>query len=96
MRTSKTQIERVFNNICKLTNSTKDNPENQYYLAIDFASCYGGYRLVNVRKESGAHYGAFGKSSTYPRMKASEFLLYLEGIEAGLKFNNNKDILVCS
>lgn len=39
------------------------------YLFIEYASNYGGYRIVNVGVNNGAHYGAFGGNSTESRLK---------------------------
>lgn len=56
------------------------------YLCLDYASIYGGYRVAFVGVKNGAHYGALGMSSAESRMKASEMLRTLEGIEFGLEY----------
>lgn len=56
------------------------------YLWLDYASIYGGYRVVFVGVKNGAHYGALGMSSIEDRMKASDMLRKLEGIEFGLEY----------
>lgn len=56
-----------------------------YRYAADFASCYGGYRLVAINPENGGHAGAFGKSSCCNRMQRKDFIAYLDGLLAGLK-----------
>lgn len=38
----------------------------RYY--IEYESSYGGYRLVLIKNESGAHYGCFGGSGTEKRV----------------------------
>jgi hypothetical protein len=64
--------------------------QNGYKYRIDFASCYGGYRLVSVNPKNGGHNGAFGESSIAPRMPRKEFIAYLNGLLNGLKYNNLK------
>ena len=59
-----------------------------YKYAIDFASCYGGYRLVSVNPKNGGHYDAFGKSSCCARVPRKAFIAYLDGLLAGL--NNDR------
>jgi hypothetical protein len=77
---NKKMIERKFENICKLTKSSQING----HLAIDYASVYGGYRLVFVENDSYVQWGCFGLSSVEPRKNAKEFYSLLQGIEAGL------------
>jgi hypothetical protein len=79
-RINKKQIDRQFEILKELTGETKG-----YHLFIDYASIYGGYRLVNVKEENGAHFGAFGQSSACPRMSAKEFYAYLAGLIEGIK-----------
>jgi hypothetical protein len=50
------------------------------YLWMDFASSYGGYRLVMVDVSSGGHYGAFNQSSCCRRMSKKEMVAYLNGL----------------
>lgn len=50
------------------------------YLTIDFASCYGGYRLVMVDVKNGGHYGVFGQSSCCSRISKKEMVCYLNGL----------------
>lgn len=59
------------------------------YLNLEYAACYGGYRLVRVNVSNGSHSGAFGGSSVETRLKASEMAAYLRGILSGLSFNPN-------
>lgn len=61
------------------------------FLQVEYASCYGGYRLVMVNVQGGGYSGAFGKSSCCPRMKLSHFVAYLDGLEYGFHYaNRNK------
>ena len=60
---------------------------NGYKYIIDFASCYGGYRLVSVNPKNGGHNGAFGESSCCPRVSKKEFIAYLDGLLAGLNID---------
>lgn len=55
------------------------------YLFIEHAASYGGYRLVNVGVNNGAHYGAFGGNGCEARLKYKEMVIKLEGILAGLE-----------
>ena len=81
----KKEIELKFNQLTLLTGLNKK--ENcKEYLGLDFAACYGGYRLVMIQSGSGGHYGAFGKSSACSRMKAKEFICYLDGLIEGIEF----------
>lgn len=59
-------------------------------IKVDFAACYGGYRLVKVIK-GGAHAGCFGKSSTCNRIPVKEFSAYLDGLIYGFEQNNVKN-----
>lgn len=61
---------------------------NERYLFIEYASAYGGYRLVNVGVNNGAHYGAFGNNGCESRLKYKEMVIKLEGILAGLNCLN--------
>ena len=59
--------------------------QNGYKYRIDFASCYGGYRLVSVNPKNGGHSDAFGKSSCCARVPRKAFIAYLDGLLSGLK-----------
>lgn len=48
-------------------------------LFADYASVYGGYRLVQLN-EAGGHFGVFGQSSCCERVNAKSFNLYLDGL----------------
>lgn len=65
-------------------NSIAPHPRGYRY-AADFASFYGGYRLVAVNPENGGHSDAFGKSSCCKRVSRKEFIAYLDGLLAGMK-----------
>lgn len=54
-------------------------------LYAEFASHYGGWRLVRIG-EYGAHYGAFGESSCCKRMQSKAFLAYVNRLVNGLNF----------
>lgn len=62
------------------------------YLQLEYAACYGGYRVVNVKIGNGAHYGAFGMSSCVKRLSFTEMYHMLSGILIGLEMN--KEVLV--
>ena len=61
---------------------------HERYLFIEYAAGYGGYRLVNVGVNNGAHYGAFGWNGCESRLKYKEMVIKLEGILAGLNCLN--------
>jgi hypothetical protein len=95
MRTTKNQIESKLQYIAKLANLPTSKQQaiemkQDRYLHCEYASCYGGYRLINVDVESGGHFGAFGLSSTMGRLKANEFYNFLNGIESTLQYSKNK------
>lgn len=58
---------------------------HERYLYLQNAPSYGGWRLVNVGVNNGAHYGAFGGNGCEPRLKYKEMVIKLEGILAGLE-----------
>lgn len=57
------------------------------YLSFENAACYGGYRLIMVGVNNGAHYGAFQWGSTEPRVKPAVFADRLNALIVGLEFN---------
>lgn len=57
-----------------------------YYLALEYASHYGGYRLVYIDIVNGSHRGAFGESSICSRRSLKEMTAYLNGVYNGAKF----------
>jgi len=60
------------------------------YLTTEYASHYGGYRLVRVRTVSGGHCAPFkGMSDVEGRKKASEMETYLRGILIGMGIKSN-------
>lgn len=84
------RIENLIAELAKaagLSNNKKQAIENnqEQYLTYENAAIYGGYRLIMVGVSNGGHYGAFGFSSTEPRVKGPVFIVKLEGILAGLK-----------
>lgn len=54
------------------------------FLYLENAPVYGGYRLVSVKVDSGAHFGALGYSSICARMKATTMYIALDGILKGI------------
>lgn len=78
--------KQYINRLLKRIEELKPAKEGFIY-QIDHAPIYGGYRLVMVKVENGAHYGAFNGNGTEPRMTAKEFVGYLSGIVAGLEAN---------
>ena len=76
------QIEKKVDEL----NRIAPHPDGYRY-KFDFIARYGGYRLFASDTE-GTHYGAFGESSCCPRMPRREFIAYLNGLLAGLKWKN--------
>lgn len=62
------------------------------YLFIEYAATYGGYRLVNVGIDNGAHYGAFGGNGTEGRVNAKMMELKLRSLIAGLEYARTNKI----
>lgn len=56
-----------------------------YYLELEYASHYGGYRLINVNITNGGHRGAFGESASCSRRSLKVMTAYLDGIYNGIK-----------
>lgn len=79
MRDQHNQIIKVMKNL--LSNIKKISENNN--LAIDFDPYCGGYQLVVIGDDGGTSC-AFGSSNK--RMSKKEFIQYLTGLEAGLKF----------
>jgi hypothetical protein len=61
---------------------------HERFLHLENATIYGGWRLVNVGVNNGAHYGAFGGNGCEARLKYKEMVIKLEGILAGLNCLN--------
>lgn len=55
------------------------------FLQLEYASCYGGWRVVNVGVANGAHYGAFGGNGCEARLSAAKMYEKLNGILAGIE-----------
>ena len=72
-RTRKSELESLLRSISELSGISLEKKEGEKYrLYLEFASCYGGYRLVMVNNETGGHYGAFGDSSCCERLPAGK------------------------
>ena len=72
-RTRKSELKSLLRSISELSGiSTEEKEGEKYHLYLDFASCYGGYRLVMVNNENGGHFGAFGDSSCCERLRAGK------------------------
>lgn len=89
-------LNRILQDICNESNLVMNYDEaiekgHERYLHIEYSSHYGGYRLVNVRVNNGAHYGAFGESSCISRKPLKAMTSYLEGVLYGLKFSAKKN-----
>lgn len=74
----------VLSGIANSKQSAIDQGQKQF-IYLEYATIYGGYRLVSVSTEHGGHFGAFGRSATEARLSAKEMYQYLTGIIVGLK-----------
>ena len=54
------------------------------FLYLEYASAYGGYRVVTVKVDGGSHSGAFGGNGSESRLAAKETSLRLDGIFHGI------------
>jgi len=89
MRTTKKDVLYAFDNFCKVYNLktsatvVKNDPafNGQYYsnefIKLDYASCYGGYRLDIVEVGTGERF--FDSAS---RRSTTEMISYLRGLLA--------------
>ena len=59
-------------------------PTRHYYF-VDYAACYGGYRLVMVNESNGGHSGAFGGNGCEERINFASMMMKLETIIAARK-----------
>jgi hypothetical protein len=87
--TNTQHLNQLLESIAKITGeaTSKETAKangHERYLFIEYASAYGGYRIVNVGVNNGAHYGAFGGNGCEARLKYKEMVIKLEGILAGL------------
>lgn len=90
----KKRLELLVNRISVLsgipTIDTKKEGDN--FLFLEYASHYGGYRLVLVNGSNGGQAGVFGESSITPRRNAKVMEAYLEGLNNGLQFVKEKTV----
>ena len=89
-RIKREDLNNLVAEICKQL-GLANNPETakvlglKKYLFLEYAPIYGGYRIVNVGIDNGAHYGAFGGNGTEARLKASEMAIKLKSILDGIE-----------
>lgn len=87
--TNEQHLKSLLNDIAEITGeaTTREQAKekgHERYLYLENASVYGGWRLVSVGVNNGAHYGAFGNNGCESRLKYKEMVIKLEGILAGL------------
>ena len=85
-------LNRLLDEICTISNQSMSKDDaiskgKENYLYIEYASHYGGYRLVNVGVLNGGHSGAFNESSCVGRKPLKQMTNYLEGILYGLEYS---------
>jgi hypothetical protein len=91
--TNEQHLNQLLTHIAALTGecTSKDQAKEkgyERYLQLENAPSYGGWRLVNVGVNNGAHYGAFSGNGCEPRLKYKVMVVKLEGIIAGLECLN--------
>ena len=92
-RTRKSELHNLLQSISELSGISTDKKEGEkYHLYLDFAACYGGYRLVMVNNENGGHLGAFGESSCCERLSAGKMADKLRTIENTLEVVKNPEL----
>lgn len=92
MATSKKTLEILVKWIGKETNKATSRAEAEEmnqdrYLSLDHAPQYGGYTLVEININSGAHHNPLEKAGMVDRKKAGEMEIYLRGILLGLEYS---------
>ena len=93
MRTTKKDLQSILSAISELSGISTDIKEGEkYHLYLDFAACYGGYRLVMVNNETGGHFGAFGDSSCCERLSAGKMADKLRTIVNTLQVVKNPEL----
>ena len=92
-RTRKSELQSLLAEISKLSGiSTEKREGEKYHLHLDFAACYGGYRLVRVNNETGGHFGAFGESSCCERLRSGKMADKLRTIVHTLEVVKNPEL----
>ena len=92
-RTRKSELQNLLQSISKLSGiSTEKKEGEKYHLYLEFAACYGGFRLVMVNNENGGHLGAFGESSCCERLSAGKMADKLRTIENTLLVVKNPEL----
>ena len=92
-RTRKSELESLLRSISELSGISLEKKEGEkYHLYLEFAACYGGYRLVMVNNETGGHFGVFGDSSCCERLRAGKMAEKLRTIENTLLVVKNPEL----
>ena len=99
MRTTRQMINDRITDIAQLTGMSTNrqdaiNNGQSTYLATEYASAYGGYRLVQISVTTGATFGAFGFSDIEPRQPTYKFYNTLRGIIGGLRHATKTTALI--
>ena len=92
-RTRKSELHNLLQTISELSGISTDKRDGEkYHLYLEFAACYGGYRLVMVNNETGGHFGAFGESSCCERLSAGKMADKLRTIVNTLEVVKNPEL----
>jgi len=83
-------LNQLLSDIAEITGEATSKEQakekgHERYLYLEYASAYGGWRLVGVGVNNGAHYGVFGGNGCEARLKYKEMVIKLDGILAGLR-----------
>lgn len=81
-------MKQLFKRLCEVMNLPHDEQtakiqNKTHYLYLDFSSYYGGYRIVNVAVDTGAHCEAFGNSDICRRVPKKQIEQFMLGLIAG-------------
>lgn len=101
MKTSQKEIDLLIEELAsiaglKTTKAEAIKAGHKAYLSSEYASVYGGHRLIMVNVNSGGHGGAFGYSGTEGRVKANEFTTRLRALIIGIEYKNGQIKLIKS
>jgi len=78
------QIQKLVEDIAKIaglpiSRQQANEMQKDYFLHIEYARHYGGYRVVNVNVKHGGHSGAFGESASCGRRSKGQMIDFLTG-----------------
>ena len=86
-------LKELLSDLADITNQVTNKEQailkgKDKYLFIEFASNYGGYRIVNVNIVNGGHSGAFGGNGCEGRVNYKTMEVKLRALIAGVNYIN--------